>query len=412
MEWFWQRKWPHYAWIVLAGVMVVFMVSTGVKMSFGVLIDPLAEMHGWSRGGISLAYTLQFLVGIPVILTVGWLADKISCRSMVVVGTIIFTAGMLLTSTVTQLWQFQIYFGSLIGGISSAPFIVLLPVLLTRWFHKKLGVATGLMWVSLSLGPAVFSPLLSGSIETMGWSQTFVVFGLIGGAVMLVSGFFIRNNPQEKTLHPYGGLTSKPQAKEPGFSVVRLSLRKVMGTTSFWILIAVHALGCIGHSVLLAHMVSIARFAGIPRIAAASLLSIALAASIISRFGMSLVAETKGGRFTLVLAILLQTVPTLLLLSARELWSFYSFAFLFGIGYGGEMVGYTIFNRQYYGINAPLDTIYSYQMVGATLGMAAGGWIGGALFDLTGVYTWSILSSILAGFLGVALALVLPSRHQ
>ena len=221
----------------------------------------------------------------------------------------------------------------------------------------------------------------------------------------------LRNNPQEKTLHPYGGLTSKPQTKETGFSVVRLSLHQVTGKTSFWILIAVHALGCIGHSVLLAHMVSIARFAGISSIAAASILSIALAASIISRFGMSLFAETKGGRFTLVLAVLLQTVPTLLLLSARELWSFYSFAFLFGIGYGGEMVGYTIFNRQYYGINAPLDTIYSYQLVGAMLGMAAGGWIGGALFDLTGVYTWSILASILAGFLGVTLALVLP-RHQ
>jgi MFS family permease len=158
-------------------------------------------------------------------------------------------------------------------------------------------------------------------------------------------------------------------------------------------------------------MVSIARFAGIPSIAAASVLSVALAASIISRFGMSLVAEVKGGRFTLVLAVLLQTIPTLLLLNATELWSFYSLAFLFGIGYGGEMVGYTIFNRQYYGINAPLDTIYSYQMVGAMLGMAAGGWIGGALFDLTGVYTWSILASIIAGFLGVAFALVLPPRH-
>ena len=84
--------------------MVVLIISTEVKMSFGVLIDPLVNEHGWSRGGISLGYTLQFLVGIPAILIVGRLAEKISGRSMVVVGTIIFVVGMLLTASVTQLW--------------------------------------------------------------------------------------------------------------------------------------------------------------------------------------------------------------------------------------------------------------------------------------------------------------------
>ncbi len=412
MGFIWPRKWPHYAWVVLAGIMVVLVISTGVKMSFGVLIDPLVNEHGWSRGGISLGYTLQFLAGIPAILIVGRLAEKISGRSLVVVGTIIFVAGMLLTASVTQLWQFQFYFGSLVGGISSAPFMVLLPVLLTRWFHRKLGVAIGLMWVSLSLGPAVFSPLLTWSIATMGWNQTFVIFGLIGGAVMLVSDFFIRNNPKDKKLVPYGGLSSKPLAEDMDSTMTRLSLRQVMGMSSFWVLLAVHALGCLGHSVLLAHVVSIATFTGVPALAAASILSIAMVSSIISRFGMSLVAETKGGRFTLVLALLLQTVPTLILLGATELWSFYSFAFLFGIGYGGEMVGYTIFNRQYYGTKSSLDVIYSYQLVSAMVGMAVGGWLGGALFDGTGTYFWSIVASVIAGFLGVVIALILPSHHR
>ena len=162
----------------------------------------------------------------------------------------------------------------------------------------------------------------------------------------------------------------------------------------------------------MAHMVSIATFAGISSLAATGVLSIAVAASAISRFGMSLISEKKGARYTLVLAVLLQTFPTLLLLGASELWSFYSFAFLFGLGYGGEMVGFPIFNRQYYGLNAPLNIIYSYQMAGAALGMAVGGWIGGALFDWTGVYTWSILVSVGAGLSGVIIALFLPSHTR
>ena len=78
-----QRWFPHYAWLILAGVVVVQMVSAGVRVSFGVLLDPLVEAFGWSRGGISLAYTLQFLIGIPIVLMVGRLAERITTRYMV-----------------------------------------------------------------------------------------------------------------------------------------------------------------------------------------------------------------------------------------------------------------------------------------------------------------------------------------
>jgi hypothetical protein len=159
-------------------------------------------------------------------------------------------------------------------------------------------------------------------------------------------------------------------------------------------------------------MVSIVTFAGIPGIAAAGVMSVALVAATISRFGMSLLAEAKGGRFTLTSAVLLQTLPILLLLSAGELRWFYSFAFLFGLGYGGEMVGFPIFNRQYYGIDAPLKTIYSYQMAGALLGMSMGGWLGAVPFELTGDYTWTILLAVAGGFLGMVAALMLPSYHR
>ena len=407
-----RRRRPHYAWVILAAVTMISAISIGVKFSFGVFIDPLVAEYGWSRGAVSFAYTLQFLVGIPLALVTGRLAESIGSRRLVIASTVSFIIGMLLTATATQVWQFQLFFGVLIGGLGSAAFVILLPVLVTRWFHQKLGLAMGLMWAGSSLGPAVFSPLMRWAIETIGWSNTFVIFGLAGGALMLVSSFLLREYPQEKKVTPYGALTPEPQLRNPSSLVASLNLRQITVTTSLWVLVAVHILGCVGHSIPLAHVVSIATFAGIPSLPAASVLSIALATAIISRFGISLVAEAKGGRFTLTLVVLLQTLPMLLLLRVGDLWQFYSFAFLFGLGYGGEMVGFPIFNRQYYGMKAPLNTIYSYQVAGAWLGMAVGGWVGGAIFDLNGSYTWSILIAIGAGFLGVAAALMLPSHRQ
>ena len=84
---------------------------------------------------------------------------------------------------------------------------------------------------------------------------------------------------------------------------------------------------------------------------------------------------------------------------------------IFGLCYGGEMVGFPIINRQLFGAAAPLGTIYSFQMVGAGIGMALGGWLGGMLFDQSGAYTWSIVAAILTTSVGLPLALALP-RHQ
>ena len=75
------------------------------------------------------------------------------------------------------------------------------------------------------------------------------------------------------------------------------------------------------------------------------------------------------------------------------------------------MVGFPIINRQLFGVKAPLSSIYSFQMLGASTGMALGGWLGGALFDISGAYTWAILASAATGYLGLPLALCLP-RHR
>jgi MFS family permease len=75
------------------------------------------------------------------------------------------------------------------------------------------------------------------------------------------------------------------------------------------------------------------------------------------------------------------------------------------------MVGFPIINRQVSGAKAPLGTIYSFEMLGASTGMALGDWLGGILFDLSGSYIWSILASIVIGYLGLPLALALP-RHR
>jgi MFS family permease len=132
----------------------------------------------------------------------------------------------------------------------------------------------------------------------------------------------------------------------------------------------------------------------------------------VSRFASALIAARFGGRVLLTLALVGQSAPVFILFFAHEAWTFYAFALIFGLCYGGEMVGFPIINRQLFGASAPLGTIYSLQMVGAGTGMALGGWLGGLLFDLSGAYTGSIIAAIVLTWIGLPLALALPRHKQ
>jgi MFS family permease len=402
----------HYAWVVLAAAFVLNIAARADQSSFGVFIDPLVEQFGWSRGDISFAYSLAFLIGLPAVVIMGWLGDRFGARQLMLIAAAMIGGGTLLLGSIQELWQFYLIYGIFVGSMGHAAFSVLLPVILTRWFHRNLGVVTGLYWAGQGVGPMIFAPLFRWLLENEGWRYTFTVIGLVLGAILGFFSFFIYSSPADKGLQPYGmdETAPKPEPRAAQASA-QISLRAILKQPIVWHLTAIHHLGCLSHSVILAHVVSMATFNGIPGVEAAGVLAAIAGSSIISRFAFSVIADRFGGRVTLTMSLLGQTLPVIILFFATESWAFYLFAIVFGLSYGGEMVGFPIINKQLFGARAPLGSIYSFEMVGAGIGMALGGWLGGAMFDMTGNYTWALATSLVVGCVGVPLALALP-RHQ
>ncbi|MBY0271326.1 MAG: MFS transporter [Burkholderiales bacterium] len=398
----------HHAWIILAAACVLGVISRADSASFAVLVDPLVEKFAWKRGDIGLAYSLAFLCSMPAMLVFGWLGDRFSARTLMLGASLMISAGTVLLGMIQELWHLYVIYGVFVGALGNAAFVVLLPVIITRWFSKKMGLALGIYWAGLGLGPVVFALLFRWMIENRGWESAFLVFGLAFGAILLFFSWFIRTSPAEIGLTAYGAADA---AKEKQDSRAPVSLRSVLSSRPVWLLMGCHHLGCAGHAVILAHGVSMATHHGIPGLQAAGVLSTIAGVSIFSRFSFSLLTERFGGRTILSGAIFGQSLSILLLLFATEVWHYYAFAVFFGICYGGEMVGFPIINRQMFGPKAPLSSIFSFQMIGGSTGMALGGWLGGALFDHAGNYTAAILVASAIGFLAVPLALWLP-RHK
>src|SRR5260221_7275106 len=141
------------------------------------------------------------------------------------------------------------------------------------------------------------------------------------------------------------------------------------------------------------------------------MLSLMVGFGIFSGIGSGFVADRIGGVATLVLGSALQGVALLLYLLFDGLASLYVISALFGLFQGGIVPMYAIIVRQYF---SPQEagTRLGIVLMATLFGMALGGWLSGALFDLTGSYHAAFANGVAWNALNLAIALFLLSRGR
>jgi MFS family permease len=356
-------------------------------------------------------------MGISSIVS-GWSNDRIGLRKTLIIASLGTIIPQIMLGWTTSLWELYLWYG-VIYGMARSGFMTPLVVSITLWFKRRQGLAVGIVASGTAAGPLVFAPLFRYLIDLYGWNTAFLILGIGSGVLLAPCCCLIRSRPSDLGLRPYGEevgedgeaivSTKRPKAsREPLFyraDVPNFS-KYAMTTQPFFLLPLIHLLGCVSHSIPLAHVVVMATDRGIDPIPAATVLGIAVGVSTSSRLIAPMFADRFGGRKALILFILMQAISILWLLPARELWVFYTFSLFFGLGYGGEMTPFPIINRQYYGAG-PIGTIYGFQVMVACIGMGIGGFIRGFLYDRMGNYTLAIWVAVVTGFIGAALSFVL-----
>lgn len=396
----------HYAWVIVVIIASMQIVGTSIRMAFGVFIDPLQAQFGWSQGGIAFAYAITSVVSAVVSPWAGNLGDKYGAKNAMVVGTIIYLVGMLATAFVTTLWQFWFTYGVILG-IAQAIFLVPLIPAAMIWFRRHLGMAMGLVMASWGLGPALATPLVAYMIESYGWTFAFLSLGIVTTSIMFFLIAVFRNRPADVGSEAYGTVSGDPSLSDKLPPAVLLKEFKghMKKTAAYWNMSSIHFLGCVGHAVILIWIIPMATSKGLTPIDASLILTLFSAVSIATRLTTPMLCEKMGVRTVMTVFYILQGAPVLLLIFSSADSVFIVFAVTFGIGYGGETGGFPILNRKYFG-HAPMGGAHGFQMLGAGIGMAVGGWIGGPVFDIFNSYNAAFWISVLASF-GGALSIVL-----
>ena len=139
------------------------------------------------------------------------------------------------------------------------------------------------------------------------------------------------------------------------------------------------------------------------------MLSMMLAFGIISRLASGFIADRIGGLRTLLLGSVLQGLALLLYIPFDGLVSLFVVSALFGLFQGGIVPSYAIIVRENFPPNEAGARV-GLVMMATLFGMALGGWMSGAVFDLTGSYRAAFMNGLLWNFLNLSIVFWLLRR--
>ena len=405
----------HYAWYIVGMATTLQLTTNFVSQAFAILLVVMQDSFGWSLTAIVLAYFFRSIIGAMLSPVAGLIGDRYGAKKVMLAGAVCFVGGMLLLSTIDQVWQLYLYY-SVVLGIAQALFRVNIPTTVAAWFKTRLGLAVGLQQSAGGMGASVLAPGLAILLSRTDWQTAFLIIGVVGGAIIFALLAFFHGEAADRGKLPYGADENGETPASPISGAVakirsRVFLKHAKQTRAFWFLPLVHHLGCIGHSIVMVHGVFYATTRGVSLEAATFIISIYSFTSIASRFMVPILADRLGAKGVMAMFYFIQGVAVLMLFWTQAPWQFFLFAAVFGVGFGGEMSAFLVVNRQYFGMG-PVRTVFGIQSMGSGLGMALGGLVGSMIYDVYGSYNVAWIVSLIASMGGMIAIFMMESTKR
>jgi MFS family permease len=395
----------YYGWWVVGGAFLLLFCVVGTHFyAFPVFFDVMVREMGWARTQAALAMTIGTFVAGAMGVFVGGLIHKIGLRPVMVCGTIVAGLGFLLLRTVTEPWQFYLYYGLVfslgIAGISTVANMTAVE----SWFDRGKSTALGITATGIGAGGVVM-PLLAGwLISKYGWQTACVcIAGILIFVGIPVSTIIMRTR---------GGRKVAPeQAQQKGLEAGDATIGQALRQKSFWLVSISAMLWYLAYTIGLTHQVAFAGDMGIDRVAAAGAVSVLCVFSIPARLGFGKLGDIMDKRYVMMMAAGLQAVAFAMLLKTTNLAMLYVYSALIGVGVGGLTPILPGLVADYFG-RRHFGAIYGALEMVTTLGIMIGPVYGGWIYDTTKSYYLAFLSGIIIALLAVILVYLAPKPHS
>ncbi len=396
-----------YGYIVVLAALLIMVGIYGVYNAFGVFFKPVLTEFGWTRATISGAFSVSRIMQGAFAILMGTLSDKMGPRMVMIVCGILLGLGYVLMSQISAAWQLYLFFGVIIGIGMSGAYISLMSTI-PRWFVRRRSMISGIVLSGGGIGGLIGPPTANSLIHAYDWRVSYIVLGSAVIVLVVLASQFLRRDPSQMGQLPYG---EKEYGEiRPRVETVAFTLREVLRTKQFWLALATSF--SVGFCMLTiqVHIAPHATDLGLSTASAANILAIIGGTSIVGRIIFGSFGDRIGNEKAYMVGFALMAVALFWLVPARQAWILYLFAAVYGFAMGGCTALIAPLVAGLFGLKSH-GLILGVVSIGFTIGAAAGPFLAGYVFDVTGTYQVAFLVSAALAVTGIILTtLLMPMK--
>ncbi len=396
--------------VIVAASLAMLLIGTGSVYLLVVSLKPIAEDFGWPRAAPSLGYSLQYLGSGIGSIAMGYWLDRSGMARPALLGAVMIGFGGLSMTAIAAQWQLFILYGVVMGLLGHATLFSPLLANVVRLYARGRGMAAGIVASGQTLAGALWPPVFRYFNDQFGWRETYFWYGLFVLCTMVPLSFV------------FGRPSARPAGDGPGQHAGNRTMRESppgadrdtglgLSPSALQTVLCIAIVGCcIAMSLPLAHLVAYATDLSHPYVRAAEMLALMLLTSTACRLVLvGVLVERLGSLGALFAFSAVQAVAVALLVVVDGLAALYIVAAIFGLGYGGILPIYPVIVRERLPAADAGRRTATVILFGG-IGMALGGWLGGAVYDLTGGYAPAFLLGVAANLVNLVIVGMLIVR--
>jgi len=382
--------------VAATGFLSLFSIVGIMFYGLPFFYDFWVKDFGWSRATVTSGNAFaKVSVGLLGFFA-GWLIDRFGPRRLMLAGILMGGIALIGLSTVTTLWQFYLFYVfNALGYMCAGP----LPnqVLTARWFNKTRGKAMGFAYLGIGVGGMLVPQIAKWLNIQFGWHQALMLIGILMVIISFPMAWIVKENPVAQT-----GEIAKEESTIP--------LNKIVKGWPFYLLLigsmcSIGAVAGTSQNLKLFFSLDLKYSQG----QSANIISLVLLSSIIGRILMGWLADKFPKKYVMILIYILVAASIPLLYFASSPGIIYLFAFIFGIGLGGDYMIIPLMAAELFGVRI-MGRIMGLILTADGIAEAFSPMFVGWLRDKSGSYANGFAALIILAVTGIIAVAMLPKK--